>query len=868
MPSPYERLLEAELELNQIKKRTRFLELTLNELAPSLRPEKKEQPVSIPPTPPALPPQAPSVVPAPPKAIPQKTTKATKTTKAAIDPDAIELRMGQVWFVRLGIILVLTGLVFLGNYAYQNYIVHFGAGSRLMAMYLGAIALTLTGIFCERSRESLRAYGRTLASGGLAAIYYATFAAHNVTALKVIDSPIMGAFLLGISALLFVGYAHWKQSPRIMSTALGLAFYSTAIHPIGWMACLSALVLSSVGILTFIKNRWASAGFVSLIASYVSFAWWQLLVGSPSESTHWFLPAYWLLFSVGTFGNAFIDRSNQHSLFLGLNNGLCFALFSLSLILTKQQESIWILAASLGALVLGLSFFKEKEVRKALLAQGVGILTLALILKLSGYQLFLTLLVESLMLLGIARRRQQRLFEVFSLIAAVLSASFTVIALGEPTEIPFMAWIIAPLLWITLGAFSKKDHTQLITFPGCCTTLMTIVILINGTFSEFSIHELALSAMILGVVATVASRFQKSRLIGTELWFALQGAAAFGIYGLFEGRPYLPLIALLALTLLLCNWLLSEHHLSDIEKDGVDFLQWFYLVFTTGCLGLLIHDWISSPLLRASLYSFIPVGTTVLGQKLKEIKLQYVPSLLYFGLLPHLFSGSSLELFIPILGLGLHFLISHASKSLRTITFMLFYCFWATWILETFPSPFDLTLLSLSGVALLASQSLLKIPWSRQFAYGYWALAIALSWRTQANEWSTYLCLTPPLLWALGLSYLGRAKSMPWLAPVLLSLLCLRISGHTLSAYGNGLAVAWAILGTLTLLIGLLVKSRAIRITALAFLLMSLAHVGLVDVWKLDPLPRILSLMSLGGGMLGLGFVYNRWHERLKHWLA
>jgi uncharacterized membrane protein len=41
----------------------------------------------------------------------------------------------------------------------------------------------------------------------------------------------------------------------------------------------------------------------------------------------------------------------------------------------------------------------------------------------------------------------------------------------------------------------------------------------------------------------------------------------------------------------------------------------------------------------------------------------------------------------------------------------------------------------------------------------------------------------------------------------------------------------------------------------------------LIDIVKLDPLPRILSFITLGLGLLALGFVYNRWQERLKHML-
>ncbi|MGC6426820.1 MAG: hypothetical protein ACON5H_07485 [Akkermansiaceae bacterium] len=39
----------------------------------------------------------------------------------------------------------------------------------------------------------------------------------------------------------------------------------------------------------------------------------------------------------------------------------------------------------------------------------------------------------------------------------------------------------------------------------------------------------------------------------------------------------------------------------------------------------------------------------------------------------------------------------------------------------------------------------------------------------------------------------------------------------------------------------------------------------LFDLTKLDPLPRILSFITLGMGLLGLGFVYNRWQEKLEN---
>jgi uncharacterized membrane protein len=40
-----------------------------------------------------------------------------------------------------------------------------------------------------------------------------------------------------------------------------------------------------------------------------------------------------------------------------------------------------------------------------------------------------------------------------------------------------------------------------------------------------------------------------------------------------------------------------------------------------------------------------------------------------------------------------------------------------------------------------------------------------------------------------------------------------------------------------------------------------------IDVWKLETLYRILSFMALGVVLLVLGFIYNRYQEKIREWL-
>ena len=55
------------------------------------------------------------------------------------------MRLGTYWLVRIGIVMLLTALVFFGNYAYQNLIVRLGPGGKVGLLYF-ASALLLGGL--------------------------------------------------------------------------------------------------------------------------------------------------------------------------------------------------------------------------------------------------------------------------------------------------------------------------------------------------------------------------------------------------------------------------------------------------------------------------------------------------------------------------------------------------------------------------------------------------------------------------------------------------------------------------------------------------------------------------------------------------
>ena len=84
---------------------------------------------------------------------------------------------------------------------------------------------------------------------------------------------------------------------------------------------------------------------------------------------------------------------------------------------------------------------------------------------------------------------------------------------------------------------------------------------------------------------------------------------------------------------------------------------------------------------------------------------------------------------------------------------------------------------------------------------------------------------------------------------------------------GFYLTVVWAALALMLFVAGLLLGERIYRWLGLGVLGCALGRVVILDVWKLETLYRIFSFMALGIVLLVLGYIYNKYQEKIKEWL-
>lgn len=291
------------------------------------------------------------------------TAAAPPDTASVNAKGSLEMRLGTYWLVRIGAVMILTGLVFFGNLAYQQ----LGAAGKVSLLYLASGLMLAAGAWWQRklAKESLKNYAQVLFAGGLAAVYFTTYAAHHLPALRVINSALMdGALLLGWAA--FIAWiADRRKSELLALFATGQAFYTSIMTPVSGFTLYSNLVLALVTVFFLVRNRWAGLSWAGLVAAYAAYAWWRFYHGvegwrwARPEEGLWlgasFLFCYWVIFTVAVFLSKHkAIEGAKRAAFLTFNNCALFTLFLLTMLQTGT-EHFWRFYLGYGGVLLGMA---------------------------------------------------------------------------------------------------------------------------------------------------------------------------------------------------------------------------------------------------------------------------------------------------------------------------------------------------------------------------------------------------------------------------------------------------------------------------------------------------------------------------------
>jgi hypothetical protein len=823
--------------------------------------------------------------------------------------------------VRIGIVVVLTSLVFFGNLAYHNYLSQLGPGGKVALLYLTGAALLGGGIWWQRkaAKESLRNYGQVLFAGGLAAVYFTTYAAHYSERLRVIASPELDGVLL----LAWAGFIAWiadrKKSAVLALFGVGLAYYTSFIsRSVEFFTLYSNLVLTLTAVVFLVRNRWATVTFGSLVATYAGYGFWRFFDGS---AWHWagpdqalwfgagFLMAYWLVFTAGVFlsrDQKFAGQSRAS--LLTLNNGAFFTMFLLTMFQMRQGR-FWEFLLIYGAVLLALAVVSGRVLRQeplamnAYLTQGLLLVTIGLITKFAGLQLALMLASESVILLMLGQQRKNIVLLAGAFLAAGLAVGWGVDGMrqNEPAGVYLAIGLGGLMMANTLMVHRRSvaGFPALLRPPAAYFTILALVIWLVATWDNTSREHFPLVLTAEGAVLTFSIYLLRVR----EITLLAQGyvvlAQIFWLVTTFENSatpPWWNPLSLLAITLGLSHWWQKQKVLA-LRAEIETLWQGVYALAIIGVLYVWLSPQVEPPGWLA-LTSLLAVGLTAYGVITRAWLIaacgqifiilsgaQFVVQLAQaeppwrFPLAPiaalGLLSFSTLQWFrrkpeagprvrLPLLQIALVYRWVALAMSL-----------W--WICQYIPARERIWLLALLGLWIFLWAGFRRSRESLLFGAVFTAAAVVLFWLPLVETPKVYWPNLVAIIALLAQRQAARRMPDRYVLPPVVHNAVIIIGGLSLwlfvsrwvRQYAGGfyLTASWSGLALALFTTGIVLRERMYRWLGLAILGCALGRVVVFDIWRLEQLYRILSLLALGIVLLVLGFIYNKYQDKLREWL-
>ena len=901
---------------------------------PPLPPEALAVATELPPSPPVMPPPPPAPAVAAPK-------------------ESLEVRIGTTWLVRIGVVLLLTSLTFLGSYLYNNIVPHLGPAAKVALLYLGAGALTGVGVWLERRRETAESprmlnFARVVLAGGLAAVYYVTYAAHWNPSLLVLSDPLLdGALLLGWTAFM-VWLADRRDSETLATFAILLAFYTSAINEKAAFTLFANLLLAAAAVFLLRRHLWRVFPFASLAATYGSDWYWSFFHAyvrrrmEGTGSSHaleghggmWieggFLLIFWLLFTATVFAPGVGGLpERRRAWFASVNNAAFFALTTW-LLLGEYPGAFWKWSLGFGAVLCVLAEASRwrrlgRETEGAYLIGGLLLITAGLVAYFDGWQLALALALQSVVLLGRAHLREERLPLWLSLASAVAvlataanqfldgqAATPWISSGGAGALLLFAAWWSQRRLDRYVGppaAGTWPDYRgTLAAAPAFYAFIASGVWL--GTVERTLAHQIALvPALAAGAAVLTASVY----ILGVRaVPFYAQGfllAAYFHRFAedVFHDGPTAPawsLVALLLVTLVVGQWWQlrwpgTRSALPPSSRTGTTLGGWNAFLAV-----MLIWDW-----LRLGLEGPAPLGwiAAAAGLSLALLVYGFWSGYRALGLAGQILLGVSIvtcveRIWIIPYPAGFHaemvwtlapllallatiFLVGRARAATRDARLLawivvceavatLFFLGWGT---RYAPREEWFALFGVAGALVFAWTLVRGEP--RRYAWGgvLTVVGVASLALLDREDRAAFLHLVGIAALAGQQRFARRCEKQvpapsPALPPVVHgvlmggAVLCawVGLSARVSVSLGGTftLAAAWSLFAAVVFAAGLALHEKIYRWLGLGVLVLTLGRIAAVDVWQLDGLGRAVSALCLGVVLLGIGYLYNRFHSK------
>lgn len=364
----------------------------------------------------------------------------------------LEAKIGLYWLNRLGIGLLVLGVVFLILFSFQ----FFGPLAKIATGYVVGAAMLAGGHWLSTKEGKGNAWiGNNLMGGGWALTYFTTYAMYYFDSVRILNNPIVDLALLLIVSAAIVAHSLKCQSENLGLLAIILGFITVATSTADAFTALSLTLLLGAMSWLVAKTGWSRLYFYGVAAAYgiYIFRLADSFQVSLSEQEGFFaraavLAIYWLVFNALALTLSEEKTSSRKHLVGGiLINNASFTNWSMENMETKYADLRYLYLFFSGLLLTGWAYLSRSRnlltTSRVHMLSALALITAALTMKLSGEWASIVWAVEIPVVVAIGLKNNFRSFRWFAMILSVaVLLRFLSVDLDNQTSLMLGPWNI------------------------------------------------------------------------------------------------------------------------------------------------------------------------------------------------------------------------------------------------------------------------------------------------------------------------------------------------------------------------------------------------------------------------------------------
>jgi uncharacterized membrane protein len=405
-----------------------------------------------------------------PKPLPQpRPTPPVYSSPVHTDSNDLESRIGSHWLNRVGIAAVLIGVSFFLNYAFENNWI--GPSARVVIGLFAGIAVVL---WSERFRKrGYSIFSYSLKAVGIGVLYLSLWASFQVYHLLP-SNMVFAAMIIVTASTCALAVAQDAEVLAIFAIAGGFA--TPALLSTGEnheLVLFSYLSLLDLGLLALtIAKPWRRISILGFLGTLIYYIGWYNTFYDRAQLTPTliFATLFFAIFAVAPLLLLRHSEDRKIPLALALANGVTYFLQGyVMLIAVSSTQTAWfaLLLATVYLLLVRVKLgapdsSAANSLRLMHLALAIGLITVAIPIRLENHAITIGWLVESAALLWVAGCLKSDLLNVFALGALVLGVGKLLLVDDfAPATLLFndrMAVYAVAIAVLAYAAYQNADH--------------------------------------------------------------------------------------------------------------------------------------------------------------------------------------------------------------------------------------------------------------------------------------------------------------------------------------------------------------------------------------------------------------------------